>query len=165
MIRTLATLIAFTAVAIPETALAQAEYVTIEMEIEVNRPADEVWAKVGGYCDIAQWMSLDCEITSGEGGMGTVRALAGGRVIEILVGQTALSYGYTQPVREGRFYNLYHGYLEAVSVTPTTSTLVYTLVYDVSNLADEGAKEADVARRRSTFEGALGNMKALAEQD
>jgi hypothetical protein len=166
MIRTLAILIAFVAVALtPATAFAQVEYVTIEMEIDVNRPADEVWAKVGGYCDIAKWISLDCEITSGDGGMGTVRALAGGRVIEILVGQTDLSYGYTQPVREGQFYNLYHGYLEAVPVTATTSKLVYTLVYDVSNLPDESAKDADIARRRSMFEGALGNMKALAEED
>ena len=165
MIRTLATLIVFAAIAIPATAFAQAEYVTIEMEADVDRPADEVWAKVGGYCDIAEWMSLDCEITSGGGGMGTVRALAGGRVIEILVGQTDLSYGYTQPAREGQFYNLYHGYMGAVPVTATTSKLVYTLVYDVSNLADQSAKDADVARRRSMFEGALVNMKAIAEED
>ena len=160
MIRTLVTLIAFTA-----TAFAQAEYVTIEMETDVNRPADEVWAKVGGFCDITDWMSLDCEITSGNGGMGTVRTLAGGRVVEILVGQTDLSYGYTQPAREGQFYNLYHGYLAAVPVTATTSKLMYTLVYDVSNLPDESTKNADIERRRSTFERALGNMKTLAEED
>ena len=165
MIRTLANLVVFAAIVIPATALAQAEYVTIEMEIDVDRPAAEVWAKVGGYCDIAGWLSLDCEITSGDGGMGTVRALVGGRVIEILVAQTDLSYGYTQPVREGQFYNLYHGYMEAVPVTATTSKLVYTLVYDVSNLPDQSAKDADIARRRSTFEGALGNMKAIAEED
>lgn len=165
MIRTLATLITFAAAAMPGTACAQAEYATIKMEIDVDRPADEVWAKVGGYCDISAWMSLDCEITSGDGGMGTVRSLAGGRILEILVGQTDLSYGYTQPVREGQFYNLYHGYLEARPVTATTSKLLYTLVYDVSNLADESAKAADIARRRSTFESALDNMKALAERD
>jgi len=163
MTRTLLNLIALAAIALPGAAFAQAEYVTIDMEIDVDRPADQVWAKVGGYCDIAVWMSLDCEITSGDGGMGTVRALAGGRILEILVAQTALSYGYTQPVQEGQFYSLYHGFLEAVPVTATTSKLLYTLVYDVSNLADQSAKDADVARRRSTFEGALANMKLLAE--
>jgi hypothetical protein len=165
MIRTLGNLIAFAAIAMPAAAFAQAEYATIEMEIDVDRPADEVWAKVGGYCDIAQWLSLDCEITSGDGGMGTVRELAGGRVVEILVGQTDLSYGYTQPVREGQFYNLYHGFMEAVPVTATTSKLLYTLVYDVSNLPDQSAKDADIARRRSTFQDALANMKAIAEED
>ena len=165
MIRTLATLIAFAAIAIPATAFAQAEYVSIEMEIDINKPAADVWTEVGGYCDIAEWLSLDCEITSGDGGMGTVRALAGGRVIEILVAQTDLSYGYTQPVREGQFYNLYHGFMEAVPVTASTSKMVYTLVYDVSNLADQAAKDADMARRRSQFENALGNMKTIAEAD
>jgi Polyketide cyclase / dehydrase and lipid transport len=142
------------------------EYVRIDMEIDVDRPAQEVWDKVGGYCDISVWFGgVDCEITSGDGGMGTVRALAGGRVIEILVAKTDLSYGYTQPAVEGRFYDLYHGFLEAKPVTNRTSKLLYTLVYDVSNLADQAAKDQDMANRRMRFEGALANMKALAEGD
>ena len=100
------------------TALAaEPEYKTIKMEIDVAKPAKDVWAKVGGYCDIATWLKVDCMITSGDGGVGTVRVLAGGRVTEILVGKTDLSYGYTQPVKEGQFYNLYHGFMEAKPVT------------------------------------------------
>jgi hypothetical protein len=145
-------------------AFAEPEYVRIDMAIDVAKPAAEVWAKVGGYCDIAVWANgLDCEITSGDGGMGTVRALAGGRVLEILIAQTDLSYGYAQPAVEGRFYDLYHGFLEAKPVTATTTRILYTLTYDVSNLADQAAKDADVARRRQQFEGLLANMKALAE--
>src|SRR3990170_7271403 len=97
------------------------EYTTIKLEVDIARPAKEVWAKVGGYCDIAEWLKVECTITSGDGGAGTVRVLAGGRVTEILVAQTELSYGYTQPVREGQFYNLYHGFMEARPVTATTS--------------------------------------------
>jgi uncharacterized protein YndB with AHSA1/START domain len=145
------------------SALAEPEYTTIELEIDIAKPAEEVWAKVGSYCDIAEWLDVDCTITSGDGGMGTVRVLAGGRVTEILVAQTELSYGYTQPAREGQFYNLYHGFMEARPVTATTSKMVYTLVYDVSDKADQAAKDADIARRRGMFEGALQNMKALAE--
>ena len=146
------------------SALAEPEYVRIEMSIDVARPAAEVWAKVGGYCDISKWFNnVDCTITSGDGGLGTVRALAGGRVIEILVGKTDLSYGYTQPAVEGRFYDLYHGYLEAKPVSATSSKLLYTLMLDVSNLPDQAAKDADKARRRQMFEGALASMKALAE--
>ena len=144
-------------------AMSEPEYVTISMEIDINRPAAEVWAKVGGYCDIAQWLNLQCEITSGEGEMGTVRSLAGGRILEILVAQTELSYGYTQPVAEGQFYNLYHGFMEARPVSATKSKMLYTLVYDVSNLADQAAKDADQARRRTSFETALANMKKIAE--
>ena len=140
------------------------EYTTIKLEIDIAKPAKEVWAKVGGYCDISKWLNnVDCTITSGDGGMGTVRVLAGGRVTEILVAQTELSYGYTQPAREGQFYNLYHGFMEVRPVTASTSKVLYTLVYDVSDKADQTAKDADIARRRTMFEGALQNIKALAE--
>jgi hypothetical protein len=142
---------------------AEPEYKTIEMQIDVAKPAKDVWAKVGGYCDIATWLKVECAITSGNGGIGTVRVLAGGRVTEILVGKTDLSYGYTQPVREGQFYNLYHGFMEARPVSATTSKIIYTLVYDVSDKPDQAAKDADVAQLRARFEGALKTMKEIAE--
>ncbi len=141
-------LLAFGVAALAATATAaEPEYTTIKLEIDIAKPAKEVWAKVGGYCDISKWLNnVDCMITSGDGGMGTVRVLAGGRVTEILVAQTELSYGYTQPVREGQFYNLYHGFMEARPVTATSSKMLYTLMYDVSNLADQGSE----GRRRCT---------------
>ena len=141
------------------------EYVTIDMEIDINKPAAEVWEKVGNYCAISEWLRLPCEITSGDGGMGSVRSLMGGRVIEIMVAQTALSYGYTQPAVEGEFYDLYHGFMEARPVTDSTSKMLYTLTYDVSNLTDQAAKDADIERRRGMFTNALRAMKALAEAD
>ncbi len=144
-------------------AAAPPEYNTIAMEIDVAKPAAEVWAKVGKYCDISEWLKIDCKITSGNGGFGTVRVLRGGSVVEILVAQTPLSYGYTQPAVEGKFYNLYHGFMEARPVTATTSKLIYTLVLDVSDKPDQAAKDADTARRRTQFETALKNMKAIAE--
>jgi len=142
---------------------AEPDYATIRMEIDIAKPADQVWAKVGKYCDISEWLSVDCKITSGDGGVGTVRVLAGGRVNEILVAKTDLSYGYTQPVREGQFYNLYHGFMEARPVTRTTSKIIYTLMLDESDKADKAAKEADLAQRRTRFEAALQKMKQIAE--
>ncbi|HYM36078.1 MAG TPA: hypothetical protein VET48_11815, partial [Steroidobacteraceae bacterium] len=83
---------------------------------------------------------------------------------EILVGKTELSYTYTQPVREGRPYNLYHGTLEARPVNARKSKLVYTLMYDNSLIqGDDAAKQADIERRRTVFTRALNNMKTLAE--
>jgi hypothetical protein len=135
-------------------------YVSLPMEIEVNRPAAEVWKRVGKYCDIGEWLRINCTLTSGKDGeFGTVRSVAG----EILVGKTELSYTYTQAVREGRPYNLYHGTLEARPVTATTSKLVYTLVFDNSMLADDAARERDLAQKKTTFTRALENMKILAE--
>jgi Polyketide cyclase / dehydrase and lipid transport len=139
-------------------------YVSIPLEITVNRPAAEVWKRVGKYCDIKEWLQVDCVITSGKDGeFGAVRSLRNGAVIEILVSKTALSYSYTQPVREGVRYNLYHGTVEAVPVTATTSKLVYTLVFDNSMLADDAAREKDIQARTAQFTRALNNMKTLAE--
>ena len=155
--------IALSALAASATTLAApAKYTAIRMEINVAKPAKEVWAKVGPFCAISKWLKVDCKIVSGDGGIGTVRSLAGGRVTEVLVGKTGLSYGYTQPVKEGQFYNLYHGYLEAMPVTRKTCKLIYTVMYDTSHMTGQAAK-ADEARRRKTFEGALKNMKELAE--
>jgi hypothetical protein len=142
---------------------AEPDYRRLVMEIDVAKPAEETWKKVGGYCDIAEWLKVDCKVTSGDGGVGTVRDLAGGRVKEIMISQTPLGYGYTQPAVPGKFYDLYHGFMEARPVTPTTSKIVYTLVLDESDKADAAAKETDLARRKSMFETALKNMKHIAE--
>jgi hypothetical protein len=140
--------------------VANPTYVSIPMEIAVNRPAAEVWKRIGKYCDIGEWFQIPCTITQGKDGeFGAVRSVAN----EVLVGKTELSYTYTQPVREGRPYTLYHGTLEARPVTATTSKLVYTLVYDNSTLADDAARERDKAQRTTTFMRALQNMKIIAE--
>jgi hypothetical protein len=144
---------------------ADPEYRTVKLEIDIAKPAKEAWAKVGGYCDISKWLpQLDCALTSGSGEVGTVRALAKGRVLEILIGKTDLSYGYAQPAKQGEFYNLYHGFMEAKPVTDKTSKIVYTLVWDVSNKPDAAAKDKDVADRKAIFENALKNIKKVAEE-
>ena len=135
-------------------------YTSILMEMAVNKPAADVWKRVGKFCDIGEWLRIPCTITSGKDGeVGAIRSVAN----EVLVGRTELSYTYTQPVREGRPYNLYHGTLEARPVTATTSKLVYTLFFDNSMLADSAARDADKVRRTAQFTQALGNMKILAE--
>ncbi len=137
-------------------------YVVLPMEIAINRPAADVWKRVGKYCDIAEWLRIaaGCTITAGkDGAIGAIRTVAN----EILVGVTPLSYTYTQPVRAGRPYDVYHGTLEARPVTATTSKLVYTLFFDNSMLADDAAREANKQQRLRTFNGALENMKILAE--
>ena len=140
--------------------VASPTYASILMEVAVNKPAADVWKRVGKFCDIGEWLRIPCTITSGKDGeVGAIRSVAN----EVLVGRTELSYTYTQPVREGRPYNLYHGTLEARPVTATTSKLVYTLFFDNSMLADNAARDADKARRNAQFTQALENMKILAE--
>jgi hypothetical protein len=140
--------------------VANPTYISIPLEIMINRPAAEVWKRVGKYCDIGEWLRIPCTITSGKDGeFGAVRSVGA----EVLVGKTELSYTYTQTVRANRPYNLYHGTLEARPVTATTSKLVYTLMFDNSMLADDEAREKDKTQKTATFTRALENMKILAE--
>ena len=135
-------------------------YVSIVMTVDVNAPVAKVWARVGKYCDIGEWAFPGCTIVSGKDGeLGAVRSIGS----EILVAKTEYSYTYTQPVRATGIYNMYHGTLEAKPLTPATSQLVYSLFFDNSQLADEAAREADIANRRKRFTGFLQNMKTLAE--
>ena len=98
-------------------------------------------------------------VSGKDGEFGAVRSVGN----EVLVGMTELSYTYTQPVREGQIYNMYHGTLEARPVTATTSKIVYTLTYDNSMLADDAARQTDMDRRRTQFTRFVDNMKILAE--
>jgi hypothetical protein len=126
----------------------------------VNGPVDKVWARIGKFCDIGEWAMMNCTILSGtDGEFGAVRSVAN----EILVAKTKYSYTYTQPVRVGATYNMYHGTLEAIALTATTTRLNYTLMFDNSMLADDAARDADMANRRTRFTQFLRNMKTLAE--
>jgi len=142
--------------------VAKPTYTTIPLEIAVDRPAADVWARIGKYCAISEWLPIakGCTMLSGvEGEVGSVRSIAN----EVLVGKSEFSYTYTQTPREGRPYNLYHGTLEVRPVTPKTSKIVYTLMYDNSMLPDDAAREKDKASRTAMFTGAINNMKILAE--
>jgi|SRR6478736_4733646 len=137
-------------------------YITIPLEIDVNKPAAEVWKRVGKYCDIGEWLQIPtgCTILKGKDGeVGAVRSVAN----EVLVGKSEFSYTYTQTVRAGRPYNLYHGTVEVRPVTDKTSKIYYTLIYDNSMLADDATREKDKVSRTATFTRAIQNMKVIAE--
>ena len=101
--------VAASVVFISASAVAQ-EYVTIDMEIDIDKPAAEVWEKVGGYCGIkSEWWGLDCEITSTMAVWVLFDRCWAGAFWKSWW-RRQLSYGYTQPALEGEFYNLYHGF-------------------------------------------------------
>jgi len=144
-------------------AAADPSYYRLELDIVIDRPAAETWARIGGYCDISAWLGRECEITQGDGGVGTVRVL-GGTIIERTVAQTELAYGYTQPVVEGQYYTLYHGFMEARPLDATSCRVIYTMMWDTSQSSAE-QMQADIERRRSIFTAALAKMKEIAEAD
>ncbi len=135
-----------------------ADYTTIVLSTDVARPASEVWKKIGGFCDIGAWLKLKCVYTSGTGGLGTVRQLAG-RIDEVMVGQTPHSYTYAQPANK----SLYHGTVDVESAGPHRSKIIYSIVYDQLNLAPGETKEQYRAQHIKMFTGALASMKKAAE--
>src|SRR3979490_942403 len=50
--------------------VASPTYTSIAMEITVNRPAAEVWKRVGKYCDVSEWLQVPAggKIVWGKGG-------------------------------------------------------------------------------------------------
>ena len=48
------------------TVVANPTYISIPLEISVNRPAAEVWKRVGKFCDIGEWFRIPCTITAGK---------------------------------------------------------------------------------------------------
>ena len=138
-------------------------YVAIDESVIVNAPVDKVWARVGGFCDITEWMNSpeweDCKYLQGDGGPGTVRSI----VSEVLVGPTQYSYTYAQAPRKDTLYNLAHGTLAAEPLTATTTRLTYTMLRDVSVLPDDAARQRDADARRARVSAWLQNMKMLAE--
>ena len=146
------------AAALSAGAAQAADYVVIEQETTLNVPAAKAWQKIGGYCDIGAWMKTTCEITAGKDReVGALRKIAG-RVEEVLVAKTPLSYTYADIDPK----ILYHGTVEVRPVDKKTSKIVYTLFFDQSSVpADQQAANRD--RRKAMFGNVLNVMKAQAE--
>ena len=158
---TAAALLSASLVAAPAFA---AEYATVKLETTVNAPVDAVWAKVGGYCAIQDWLKqLAPCVLSGDGGLGSVRKLgAQGGITEVMVAQTKYSYTYAQPTNPGLGI-LYHGTLSAEPIDKGHTKLMYSVVWDIEPDGAQDKKDADKANRTRTFTAALASMKALAE--
>ncbi len=140
-----------------------ADYVVIHLEQTVDRPIDAVWAKVGPYCAIQDWIKrlAPCVLSAGTGDMGSIRKLGpAGAIVEIMVAQTPYSYTYTQPDTK----ILYHGTLAAEPLEGGKKTkLVYEVIYDQEPDPTPEAKAKDKDNRTRNFTAALASMKALAE--
>lgn len=146
------------ALALAAPAHAAGDYVAIVQETEIAAPAATAWAKAKGYCDIGGWLGTTCQITSGQDGeLGAVRVIAG-RVTEVIVAVTPMSYTYADVDPK----ILYHGTVEIRPVDAETSKLVYSLFYDQASIPED-QREADRARRAAMFKGVMAKMKAQAE--
>lgn len=135
-----------------------ADYATIVLSVDVARPADAVWKKIGGFCEIGPVLKMSCVYASGHGGLGTVRRL-GGRIDEVMVAQTLHSYTYTQPDSK----ILYHGTVNVQAEGPKRSKIIYSLFYDQANLKTAAARAKAREQRTKVFTRVLDTMKRIAD--
>lgn len=158
MLRTTCFAACAAALSIAAPAQAAGDYVAIVQETEIAAPAETAWAKVKGYCDIGAWLNTTCEITSGKDGeLGAVRKIAG-RIDEVIVAVTPMSYTYADVDPK----ILYHGTVEIRPVDARTSKLVYSLFFDQASIPQD-QREANRARRAAMFKGVMATMKGTAE--
>jgi hypothetical protein len=153
-------LVALMAAAAPAAA---SDYVVIRKEILVDRSADAVWKRVGGYCAIAEWLKVKCEIVSGAGDVGTIRRL-NDTTLEPMVASTAHSYTYGQTAG-GMATFAYNGTLAVEPAGTGKSRIVYTLIYDAALMPSDDVRKAQFDRINPRFQGAIETMKALAEAE
>jgi hypothetical protein len=146
------------------TAARAADYVVIAKAVEVDRPVDDVWSRVGDYRAISAWMETDCGYLSGAGGVGTVRRLQRGAVVEVMIAQTQRSYTVLQTRGNMAFAGL-HGTLAAEPIGASRTRLVYTLFYDQSVFVADADRRAQRERLDGRYQDLLETMKAMAEGD
>jgi hypothetical protein len=135
--------------------------VTIRNDIVVDRPVDAVWARVGGFCTIAHWLNVSCDLVSGNGDVGSVRRL-NGVTLETMVSSTPHTYTYWQTAGNMAGYS-YHGSLAAEPIGAGRTRLVYTLFYDAALMPSDAVRASERTRLNTRFVEPLNVMKKMAE--
>ena len=137
------------------------DFVVIVRHAEINRPAEEAWKRVGGYCAISEWLNMTCTYQSGTGDLGSVRLLSGS-ILEVMVARSPLSYTYWQT--QGTMAPAgYHGTIAIVPNGRHRSTVTSTLVYNQAAFPNEAERAAQRDRLTKRFQGACESIKKLAE--
>jgi hypothetical protein len=149
-----AALLALTAM--PATA---SDFTSFTLSTTANASPEKAWAKIGGFCAIHDWLGTSCVLT-GNGDVGSIRAINDGKVTEMMVARTPFSYTYIQPTN---YANLYHGTLAVEPDGAGKSKITYTFLYDAEPLGDADAKAKARQGRTDRFNQALAKMKAMAE--
>ncbi len=159
----LKTIIAGAAFALIATAAFAAEdWVAVERSIEVKAPAAKVWGLLGGYCAANKARGAPCDFTKGTGELGTIRKL-NPTTEEVKVAEGQYSYGYMQTLGASTPLR-YHGNISVLPVSGASSKIVYTLVYDQGALATDAERETTRNTFGTRFQGAIEQMKTLAEK-
>lgn len=164
-----------TTFAMPSLALAAIdETIRLKESIEINAPADKVWATAGNYGDLGWHPAIaKTALTSGKAEeVGATRVLTtqdGGAINEVLTAYDAsgmvMKYEITEsvlPVRE------YGATLKVESAGEGKSVVTWRTMFKRKDPANPGAPGQDDAAAKAAIDGilksGLANLKKLSEQ-
>ncbi len=150
------------------------ETIRLKETIEINAPADKVWAKVGGFGDMSWHPAIaKTEITSGKAEeVGATRVLTikdnGGNVNEVLTAIDAagmtMKYEITESVLPVRDYG---ATLKVESAGEGKSIVTWRAMFKRKDPANPGAKGQDDAAAKDAiggiFKSGLENLKKISE--
>ncbi len=146
---------------------ADIEVIHSEETVQVA-PAD-AWARIGGFCNLADFLGLvlTCEIIDGDGGMGTVRRLelANGEVVEepmVAMGPMHYTYSMTDGFLAGIQY---HGtFMVTPGAEAGTSIVSWTGVFDRDAMPDTAAADDLAGTLRGIYADGAKEMAAFVSQ-
>lgn len=149
------------------------ETIRLKESVEINAPADKVWAKAGNYADMSWHPGIaKTEMTSGKAGeIGATRTLTfkdGGSVKELLTGFEAermlMKYEITEgtlPVRE------YSANIRVEAAGDGKSVVTWRAMFKRKDPASPGAAGQDDAAAKAAVEAilksGLENLKKVSE--
>ena len=111
------------------------------------------------------WLDTPCEIISGDDSeVGAVRSLMGGSYVEVLTSQTRYSYAYAALDMKDSLQKFIHGAVEVRPTSKNRSKILYTLIYDDTQVADQADRNIDLERRSAFIRKGLRKMKEIAER-
>ncbi len=149
------------------------ETIRLKETIEINAPADKVWAKVGNYADMSWHPGIaKTELTSGKADeVGATRVLSlqgGGNVNEVLTSFDAagmtMKYEITESVLPVRDYG---ATLKVESAGDGKSIVTWRAMFKRKDPASPGAAGQDDAAAKEAitgiFKSGLANIKKISE--
>jgi mxaD protein len=149
------------------------ETIRLKETIEINAPADKVWAKIGNFADMSWHPSIaKTEITTGKADeVGSTRVLSlqgGGNVNEVLTSFDATSmtikYEITESVLPVRDFS---ATLKVESAGEGKSIVTWRAMFKRKDPASPGAAGQDDAAAKEAitgiFKAGLANIKKISE--
>ncbi|MCY4431942.1 MAG: SRPBCC family protein [Rhodospirillales bacterium] len=146
---------------------ADIEVIHSEETVQVA-PAD-AWARIGGFCNLADFLGvvLTCEIIAGDGGLGTIRRLelGNGEVVEepmIAMGPMHYTYAMTAGFLAGIQYHA--TFMVTPGAEEGTSVVSWTGVFDRDAMPDMAAADDLAGTLRGLYAEGAKEMAAFVSQ-